>query len=253
VSGTTDLSGRSAVVTGGGGSIGRAVAVALARAGARVTVLGRTVATLQASVEAIEHAGGSGSFVACDVRARDNVENALRTADVDVLVNAAGIQLRKPALEIERDEWNELIEVNLSSVFWCCQAAGEIMQRRGGAIVNVTSLTEYIGLPRLAAYAASKGGVAQITRALATEWANVGIRVNAVAPGRVRTAITEDVFANDDVRESFLSRIPLGRPAEPDEIGGAVVFLASDAASYVTGQTIVVDGGWLASGGGARG
>jgi NAD(P)-dependent dehydrogenase (short-subunit alcohol dehydrogenase family) len=245
------LAGRTAFVTGAGGGIGSAAALALAAAGASVVAVGRTAATLLRTVEAVEAAGGRAIAVEADVTSVDDVERALDAADsIDILVTCAGVQLRKPALEIGVEEWNEVISVNLTGVFLCCQRAARRMQVSGsGAIVNVTSLTERIGLANLAAYASSKGGVAQLTRTLAVELAPYGVRVNAVAPGRVATPMTADVFASDEARTSFLSRIPLGRPGLPEEVASAIVFLASSDSSYVTGETVVVDGGWLASGG----
>jgi NAD(P)-dependent dehydrogenase (short-subunit alcohol dehydrogenase family) len=250
-----DLSGRVAVVTGGGGGIGRPISVALAKQGADVFVVGRRPELLEETCSEIRSCGGHAQALPLDVTKRREVfaafEHVAQTSGgVDILVNGAGSLRRVPALEITEEGWDELFAINLKGVFFCCQAAAPPMMRVGrGRIINLSSLTAEIGLPNLAAYGASKGGVNQLTRALAVEWAAHGITVNAVGPGRIRTAMSEDVFSNPSIAASFLSRIPMGRPGLAGDVTGAVVFLASDASSYVTGQVLYVDGGWLASGG----
>jgi NAD(P)-dependent dehydrogenase (short-subunit alcohol dehydrogenase family) len=250
-----DLAGRIAIVTGGGGGLGRPIAVALAESGAQVVVAGRTSKSLEETCVEITAAGGRARAVALDVTNLSQVTSvfdgvAERDGRLDILVNCAGGQLRQPALEITEEAWDRLVDVNLKAVFFCCQAAAPHMMRAGrGRVINMSSLTGEIGLPKLAAYGATKGGVNQLTRALAVEWAEHGITVNAIGPGRIRTAMTEDVFRNRETRESFLSRIPMRRPGEPSDLTGAVIFLASDASSYITGQILYIDGGWLASGG----
>ena len=250
-----DLSGRLAIVTGGGGGLGRPIAVALAEAGAEVVVAGRTAKSLEETCAEISAAGGRAQPLGLDVTKPGEVTSAFervarRDGRLDILVNCAGGQLRQPALEITEDGWDRLVAVNLKGVFFCCQAAARHMTRAGrGRVINVSSLTGEIGLPKLAAYGATKGGVNQLTRALAVEWAALGITVNAIGPGRIRTAMTEDIFSNPKASDSFISRIPMRRPGEPSDLTGAVVFLASDASSYITGQILYIDGGWLASGG----
>lgn len=250
------LQGKVALVTGGGGPIGAAIARALARAGAAVALGGgRRPEALAAVQRSIAEAGGTAWAFSADLSkpgaCDEVVERTVREAGtVDILVTAAGVQLRKPAFDITPAEWDSLQSVNLKAVFFTCQAAARIMQRAGqGSIITIASLTSEIGLPHLAAYGASKGGVAQLTKALAVEWAGLGIRANAIAPGRIRTPMTEDIFSDPVQRESFLRLIPLRRAGTPEELEGAAVFLASDASSYMTGQVLVVDGGWLASGG----
>lgn len=254
-----DLSGRVAIVTGGGGGIGRPMAVALAVAGAEVFVAGRKSTPLYETCQQMAAGPGRGHVLALDVTTPSEIARAFdgvveRTGRLDILVNAAGGQLREAAFDIDEAGWDRLMAVNLKGVFFACQAAARHMRRAGrGRIVNLSSLTGEIGLPRLAAYGASKGGVNQLTRALAVEWAEHGITVNAIGPGRIRTPMTEDVFSNPATAESFLSRIPMRRPGEPSDLTGALLFLASDASSYMTGQILYIDGGWLASGGYAAG
>lgn len=250
-----DLSGKTALVTGAGGAIGRSLVLALAQAGANVTALSRSEERLAETCAIAAQNGSRVRVVHGDVTKRSQVDDAIRGIvqdheRLDVLVTCAGMQLRKAALDIEEDEWDLLLAVNLKGVFLCCQAAARMMRLHGGgSIVNITSLTAEIGLPHLSAYGASKGGVNQLTKALAVEWAPYRIRVNAVGPGRVRTPMTAALFQDEAVRESFLRLIPLGRAGTPDDVAGAVVFFASDASAYVTGQALYVDGGWLASGG----
>jgi 2-deoxy-D-gluconate 3-dehydrogenase len=250
-----DLHGRVAVVTGGGSGIGQALAIALAEAGAEVTVAGRSAAPLDETRRSIAEAGGRAFAEPLDITRPADVAAAFdrvftRAGRLDILVNSAGGQLRRPALDITEQEWDRLAAVNLKGVFFCCQAAARHMRPSGyGRIVSVSSLTGEIGLANLSAYGATKGGVNQLTRALAVEWARFGITVNAVGPGRIRTPMTEDLFSDPLATDRLLSRIPMGRAGEPRDIAGAVVFLASDASSYMTGQVLYVDGGWLASGG----
>jgi len=178
------------------------------------------------------------------------VAASLQFGRLDVLVNAAGMNLRQPALTFTPDDFDRLMGVNLKSAFFASQAAAEIMKKQGGgAILNVTSIASEVALPNIALYAMSKGGLRQMTKVLALEWAKEGIRVNAVAPGRFWTAMTDAVFSNPALYESAVSVIPMGRPGVASDLAGAAVLLCSDAASYITGQTIVVDGGWLSSAG----
>lgn len=249
------LEGRVAMVTGGGRGIGRGIALALAKAGADVAVLARTASELDEVAGAIEKLGRRTMAIPASVADRQATEIGVRrvVADLgrlDVLVNAAGVQIRKPAVDVTEDDWDQIFNVNLRGVFFCCQAAAKVMRdQRDGRIINITSLTAVIGLPMIAPYVASKGGVSQLTKALAVEWADLGIRVNAIGPGRIRTEMTDKLFQDDIIRESFMRLIPQHRGGTPGDLAGAAVFLASDASSYVTGQTIYVDGGWLASGG----
>lgn len=242
------LEGRVAIVTGGGRGIGRAIAGAFAEAGARVALVARSADELERA--AAEIGGHAYPADVSDPAAVDGAVAAVRERfeRIDVLVNAAGISpVYKRAERIEPAEWDAILAVNLRGTFLCCRAVGPAMLERGaGAVVNITSVAAAAGMPRLAAYAASKAGVLSLTRTLALEWAAQGVRVNAVGPSFVRTEFTRGLYENDALRQMIVDQTPLGRFGEPDDVVGAALFLASDASRYVTGETIYVDGGWLA-------
>lgn len=247
------LEGHKALVTGASRGIGQALAAALAGAGADVAVTARDAASLEETVAAIDALGRKAVPLAQDVRdvAGSRVAVA-RAADelggLDILVNNAGYEEVTPSLDIEEAVWDRVVDTNLKGAFFMAQAAARQMQAgRGGAIINLASLTSYVGVPTAVPYGASKAGIIGMTNALATEWASLGIRVNAVAPGYFRTAMT-DVFYRDSAwQASMLAKIPLGRFGGMNDLAGAVIFLASDASAYITGQCIPVDGGYLAS------
>lgn len=253
------LEGRVAVVTGASGDIGAAMARALGHAGARLVLASRNEEKLVAVRDGMGMDPSRILVVPTDVTDAARVERLVaRTVEMlgrlDVLVTAAGIQVRKPALEMSPAEWRDVLDVNLTGTFLSCRAAAQAMIPQGrGRIIMVSSLTAEIGLPGMPAYVASRGGIRQLAKALATEWAPHGITVNCVGPGRMRTAMTEGLFADDLAKESFMRLIPAGRPGVPEDLAGVTVFLASDAASYVTGQSIYVDGGWLSAGGNPAG
>ena len=249
-----DLSGRKALVTGASRGIGRAIAEALAGAGATVAVTARERASLAETAAAIEAQGRRAVPLAHDVRdvaaSRDVVAKAAEMlGGLDILVNNAGYEEVKPSIDIEEDLWDRVVTTNLKGAFFCAQAAARRMQADGrpGSIVNLASLTSFVGVPTAAPYSSSKSGILGLTHALAAEWAPLSIRVNAIAPGYFRTAMT-DVFYRDDAWQSaMLDKIPMHRFGQLGDLAGAVVFLASDASAYVTGQCIPVDGGYLAS------
>ena len=246
MAGPFDLTGRRALVTGGGGGIGRGLARALVEAGASVAVLGRSVSADEAAAEL------GGIAVRADLADREDLrrgfaEAVARLGGIDILVSSHGIGRAADAVDHDLADWDEVIEVNLTATFELCRLAGRIMlEQESGKIVNIASVLSFQGGLRVSSYAASKGGVSQLTMALANEWAPHGVNVNAIAPGYVKTALNERIWRDDPERtEQITVRIPAGRWGEPADIGGAVVFLSSAASDYVHGVTLPVDGGWL--------
>jgi len=246
-----DLTGRSAVVTGGSRGIGRAIVLRLATQGADVTFSyrGNAVAA-EETVAGVAALGRRAIAVQGDVVDPATAEGLVKTAleafgKVDILVNNAGITRRAPAVDVADADWDEVLGVNLDGVFTACRAAGRHMLARGsGKIINTASLLSFTGGLTVAGYAASKGGVAQLTKALSNEWAGKGVQVNAIAPGYMRTANTA-ALQDDPVRaQEILGRIPAGRWGEPSDLEGTIVFLASAASDYLTGQVLAIDGGW---------
>jgi len=242
-----DLTGRRALVTGGGGGIGRGLAGALADAGARIAVLGRSERVDEAAREL------EGVAVRADLADRDELRRGFEEAvqglgGLDVLVNSHGIGRASLAVDHELADWDDVLRVNLTATFELCQLAGRIMLERGsGKIVNIASVLTFQGGIRIPSYAASKGGVGTLTMALANEWASRGVNVNAIAPGYVKTALNARIWRDDPERTAEITaRIPAGRWGEPSDMGGAVVFLSSRASDYVHGAILAVDGGWLA-------
>jgi NAD(P)-dependent dehydrogenase (short-subunit alcohol dehydrogenase family) len=249
-----DLTNRTAVVIGGTSGIGRAIALGLADAGADVIPTGRRE-NLAAEVAREVESRGRRSFVTtADV---SDTHSILRLADViiekfgkvDILVNAAGITRRRPTLDVADDEWEAIMDTNLTGTLRACRAfGGHMIERQYGRIINIGSLTSIVALHEVAAYGASKAGVAALTKSLAVEWAQHGVCVNAILPGVFRTALNEGLLDGTDRGRELLLRTPMRRFGQPEELAGAAVFLASDAASFVTGHLLAVDGGFLASG-----
>lgn len=248
-----DLSGRTAVVTGGTRGIGRAIAAALADAGADVVPTSRTREDVEAAAEDIADRGVASLAVPTDVTDEDDVAGLFdAVADefgtVDVVVNNAGVNpegaLGQPE-DVAVDDFDFVTDVNLRGAFLCAKHAGDHLHESGGSLVNVASVGGLVGLPRQHPYVGSKHGLVGITKSMALDWAP-DVRVNCIVPGYVRTDLTEDLQESDRYRESIERRTPLARFADPEELGGPAVFLASDAASYVTGSVLSVDGGWTA-------
>ncbi|MEU8001904.1 2-dehydro-3-deoxy-D-gluconate 5-dehydrogenase KduD [Catellatospora sp. NPDC049111] len=245
-----DLTGRCAVVTGAGRGLGQAIAVGLAQAGADLVLLGRP-GSQSATRDRLSVFGAKVETVDLDVSDHDAVERVAAQVNsdrqVDILVNNAGIIDRADSVDVSRQSWNRVVDVNLNALFLLCQQFGGPMTERGhGKIVNVASLLSFQGGLRVAAYAASKHGVAGVTKALANEWAPLGVQVNAIAPGYMNTDNTTALRADPDRSRAILERIPAGRWGDASDIAGAAVFLSSAAADYVNGHVLVVDGGWMA-------
>jgi NAD(P)-dependent dehydrogenase (short-subunit alcohol dehydrogenase family) len=249
-----DLTNRTAVVIGATSGIGKAIALGLADAGADVVPTGRRAKLAQEAAREIETRGRRSLAIAADVQNADSIQELADTViekfgKVDILVNAAGRTTRRPTLEVSDAEWNEIMDTNLTGMLRACRVFGRHMiERRYGRIINIGSLTSVVALFEVAAYGASKAGVAALTKSLAVEWAPHGVCVNAILPGVFRTALNEGLLDGTDRGRELLTRTPMRRFGKPEEVAGAAVFLASDAASFVTGHLLAVDGGFLASG-----
>lgn len=245
------LAGRRILVTGASRGIGKALAETLVRAGARVALAARTIAEVESNAASLVEAGGVAVGVFIDVASvtacRQGVAEAVAAlGGLDVLVNNAGIEQVCPSLDVDEALWDRIVDTNLKGAFFCAQEAARAMTD-GGSIINLCSLTSEVGIPTAVPYGASKAGVLGMTRALATEWAALGIRVNAIGPGYFRTAMTEVFYQDPAWQAAMLGRIPQKRFGDLEDLAGAVQFLSSDASAYMTGQCLYVDGGFLAS------
>ena len=250
---TFSLQGRKALVTGASRGIGQALAQGLAYAGADVAVAARNEQDLQTSLTAIRALGRKGVALSLDVTdlaaIRAGVDAACQQlGGLDILINNAGIEQVCPSLDVDEALWDRILDTNLKGAFFCAQAAARIMtENTGGSIVNVCSLTSEVGVPTATPYGSSKSGLLGMTRALATEWARHDIRVNAIAPGYFRTALTEVFYQDDNWQQAMLEKIPQRRFGKLEDLLGAVVFLCADSAAYINGQMLTIDGGYMAS------
>lgn len=248
------LEGKTAVVTGGTSGIGRAISLGLAEAGADVVATARRQAQVDSTAAEIEGRGRKTLRQVSDVCNRVALESlrdaVLKSfAKVDILINCAGKIKRTPTLTLAEAEWTDILNTNLTGTLRACQVFGKLMIERGyGRIINIASLNSFVALSEVAAYAASKAGVTSLTRSLAVEWSKHGVTVNAIAPGVFRTDLNAKLLDSTSRGQELLMRTPMGRFGKTEELIGAAIYLASDAASFVTGQTLVVDGGFLASG-----
>jgi NAD(P)-dependent dehydrogenase (short-subunit alcohol dehydrogenase family) len=247
-----DLTGKVALVTGGGRGLGRTMAVALASAGADLVLVGRTAVDLEDAATAITGMGREALTVTADVTRPEQVEAMVAATlsgfgRIDILVNNAGMNIRKSVIDYGIDDWDEIIGLNLRGYFLVARAVGRHMvERRYGRVINVTSILAAIGLPNQGGYASSKGAITQLSKVMAIEWAPYNVTVNCLGPTYFETDMTRPLY-QDPERKTFIeSRTPMGRWGQPDELAGAVIFLASDASGFITGQTLFVDGGWLA-------
>ena len=249
-----DLSGRTAVVIGGTSGIGRAIAHGLAESGADVVCTSRRAEQVEAAASEIENFGRKTLRVTSDVSDRASLQNLLDECvkafgTVDILVNSAGRTKREPTLDFSEEDWNDILETNLTGTLRSCQIFGrQMIQQKYGRIINIASLSTFVSLFEVAAYSASKAAVASLTKSLAIEWAKHGVNVNAIAPGVFKTDLNRNLLESTERGKEFQMRTPIGRFGAVEELAGAAIFLASEAASYVTGEVLVVDGGFLASG-----
>lgn len=243
------LNGKVALVTGGGRGLGKAIARALAEAGADVAVLSRTAREIEQTAQEIVEMGRRALAISADILQVRDVERAVsrilqELGQIDILVNNSGVAIVKPILDLTLEEWNRVIQTNLTGIFIVSKTVGKHMvERKQGKVINMASVAGVRGVTTLSAYAASKAGVIQLTRCMAAEWVRYNIRVNAIAPGYFYTSMSAPGLDDEKIRDMILSKIPLRRVGQPEELGPLAVYLASDASDFMTGETIFIDGG----------
>ncbi|MHA2961364.1 SDR family NAD(P)-dependent oxidoreductase [Priestia megaterium] len=248
----SELKGKKVLVTGGSKGIGKDIALAFAKQEADVVIIGRNEADLVSTTNELKRIHPHSFYLKVDIQdiqsVHEMVDNAISTlGNIDILINNAGINIAKPALEVTEKDWNQVIDTNLKGTFFCAQRVGKHMiEQGGGKIINMASQMAFVGYIKRSVYCSSKGGAVQLTKALAVEWAPYNVRVNAVAPTFIETDFTREMFEDQEFYQDVVSRIPLGKLAQPPDVTGAVLFLASDLAQFITGETIKVDGGWTA-------
>lgn len=246
-----NLSGKVAVFIGGGGGLGQAVSLGLANAGADIIPVGRSAERNADLVRQIEEVGRKSLLTSVDITDENDIKRLVdqvinKFGRIDILINAAGKNYKKPALQLSQDEWDDVFKVNAKGVFTVSQVVGERMIAQGGGkIINFASLGSHLGITRSVAYCASKGAVLQMTKVLAAEWAPYGVNVNSISPGYFQTPLTEKMLSEKETYDKIIARTPMQRLGQPQDLVGAVIFLASDASNFVTGTTIAVDGGFL--------
>ena len=250
-----DLEGKIVIVTGARRGMGKSHALALAKAGAKVAVADISLEECQKVVDEIRKEKGEALAVKCDVTKKGEIDDMIKTVvdkwgRIDILVNNAGICQFKPFLDLTEEEWDRTLDINLKGYFLCAQAAAkEMAKQKSGTIVNIASVAmgqQGVGISNIVHYCASKGGIVGMTEALAVELASYNIRVNAISPGIIETPMIDQVKSDPKIMEAMLAKVPLRRAGKSEEVSNLVLFLASDASSYMTGSTVVIDGGWLA-------
>lgn len=248
----SSMKNKSVVVTGGNKGIGKNIALSFAQLGANVVISGRNIEDLKETTEELKRHNPKCRYIPADLSKTKEIKKLFKSTvdymgSIDILVNNAGINIAKPALDITEEEWDLVLNTNLKASFFCSQEAAKFMKKNhSGKIINIASQMGFVGYWDRSAYCASKGGIIQLTKALAIEWAPFKINVNAVAPTFIKTDLTSKMFENKKFKKDIYNRIPLGGLAEPSDVSGAVLYLSSDMAKFITGETIKVDGGWTA-------